>query len=138
MNIQKFREGQNVTRSIFISRVRPHLVKFTLNESLLERIENGTLTNEERLEDVVQAISKAYPSAGELPVTAQKQKWTQRRSIRRFALALFIIGVLCVGGLYIVFEEHPYVAKAVRAMGLLATLVSIVGFVLTIPKNNKK
>lgn len=135
MDIRSFREQQNLTRKAFVMRVRPHLKQFTLNENLLERIETGAVRNRDREADLVAAVKAAFP-AEIVPqqAVAPRRRLTEHKLLRAGAVALFVLGVFAIVVLYVVFEDHPLVAKAVRALGLLATVVSIVGFVLTLPR----
>ena len=130
MHLSRIRADRGLSKGAMVRELRPEIRGFDLNEALLEKFENGQLSNAR-----VAAIEKAVHSVyGVTEVKKESARIFQRLRVGRRAVFFIcvILIFLITAALFFMFRDHAFVEEFRELLGVLAALASVVGLLVGI------
>lgn len=136
--IEEYRQKQKLDRRQFVKKVKPFLEGYSLDEQMLKRIESGAVSNADRVDDVVQAIYKAFPRVETKIVEKTLPFWRNKRLIRLAIIAFVLVLTVLTTILFVVFQEHPWIKNFMYGIGVFTALATAAGLLAAILFREKK
>ncbi len=112
-----------------IRRLNARLTGFSLNSHLLENYEKGTVT-EERRRALDKAILEEFPEC--VPKTPKKKKKSGKLGAKPFAYAFLFLAFAAILVGFFKFNNNDLWETFEESLGLIATVLSIIAFILGI------
>lgn len=130
--IEHYRLQKKLDRRQFVKMVKPFLECYSLDEQMLKRIETGGISNADRVNDVVQAIHKAFPQSEARIIEKGVAIWRNKRVIRLGTIAVVLTLTVLTTVLFVIFQDHPWIQNIMLGIGIFTALATAAGLLAAI------
>ncbi len=132
----EIRIGQGLSKQEFVSCVQPFIRNFHLDVRILEKIENGSIKNKERLRELQKAATKAFDLPPEASAVVRRRlkigipwKW--------LVIASIFIAIIAFAAAFMLIESEKTLDRIERLLEVFATVATIVTFLIGLRLWNK-